>query len=101
MKKIIKLNEGDIARIVNKVINEQIGDRTGDLYGDINRLIDDEYKDVDYEDVADVLENILRGIKAQARRNKKGMKPISHQDILKNWGLNEKKEPRKRHSGSN
>jgi hypothetical protein len=95
MKKVVRLSESDITRIVNKVINEQPEiDRTGDLYGAINSLIDDEYNDVDYEDVANVLENILRGIKAQSHRNKKGMKPISKNDILKNWGLNEQEEPR-------
>ena len=95
MKKVVRLSESDIARIVNKVINEQPErDRTGDLYGAINSLIDDEYNDVDYEDVANVLENILRGIKAQAYRNKKGRKSISKNDVLKNFGLNEQEEPR-------
>ena len=59
MKKIVRLSESDIARIVNKVINEQQDNRTGDLYAAVNSLIDDEYNDVDYEDVANVLENIL------------------------------------------
>ena len=100
MKKVIRLSESDIARIVNKVISEQPEmDRTGDLYASINSLIDDEYNDVELEDVANVLENILRGIKAQSHRNKKGMKPFSKNDVLKNWGLNE--EPRKRQTGSN
>ncbi len=60
MKRVVRLSESDIARIVNKVINEQQDNRTGDLYASINSLIDDEYNDVDYEDVANVLENILR-----------------------------------------
>ena len=90
MKKVVKLSESDIARIVNKVINEQPEiNRTGDLYDAVNSLIDDEYNDVDYEDVANVLENILRGIKAQSYRNKKGIKPISSAEVLKNFGLNE------------
>ena len=89
MKKVVKLSESDIARIVNKVINEQPEiNRTGDLYDAVNSLIDDEYNDVDYEDVANVLENILRGIKAQSYRNKKGIKPISSAEVLKNFGLN-------------
>jgi hypothetical protein len=92
MKKVVKLSESDIARIVNKVINEQEDNRTGDLYADINSLIDDEYNDVDYEDVANVLENILRGIKAQSYRNKKGIKPISSAEVLKNFGLNEQED---------
>ena len=73
-------------------IKEQLNDRAGDLYADINSLIDDEYNDVDYEDVANVLENILRGIKAQSYRNKKGIKPISSAEVLKNFGLNEQEE---------
>jgi hypothetical protein len=82
MKRVVKLSESDIARIVNKVINEQQDNRTGDLYASINSLIDDEYNDVDYEDVANVLENILRGIKAQSYRNKKGIKSISKNDVV-------------------
>jgi hypothetical protein len=92
MKRVVRLSESDIARIVNKVINEQQDNRTGDLYASINSLIDDEYNDVDYEDVANVLENILRGIKAQSYRNKKGIKSISKNDVLKNFGLNEQEE---------
>ena len=68
-------------------IKEQLNDRAGDLYADINSLIDFKYNDVDYEDVANVLENILRGVKAQSYRNKKGIKPISSAEVLKNFGL--------------
>jgi hypothetical protein len=52
-------------------LGEDLSNRTGDLYMDINDLIDEKYKDINYEDVAKVLENILKGIKAQAYRNKK------------------------------
>ena len=44
--------------------------RTGDLYADINALIDDKYTDVNYEEVAKVLANILKGVEAQADREK-------------------------------
>ena len=44
--------------------------RTGDLYADINDLLDDKYKDVNYEEVAKVLANILKGVEAQAYREK-------------------------------
>lgn len=92
MKKVVRLSETDITRIVNKVINEQQDNRTGELYAAVNSLIDDEFKDVDYEDVANILENILRGVKAQSYRNKKGIKSISKNDVLKNFGLNEQEE---------
>jgi hypothetical protein len=32
MKKVVRLSESDITRIVNKVINEQQDNRTGELY---------------------------------------------------------------------
>jgi len=52
---------------------------------DINDLIDEKYKDINYEDVAKVLENILKGIKAQAYRNKKNIGPVTSDDVKKNW----------------
>jgi hypothetical protein len=66
-------------------LGEDLSNRTGDLYMDINDLIDEKYKDINYEDVAKVLENILKGIKAQAYRNKKNIGPVTSDDVKKNW----------------
>jgi hypothetical protein len=78
MKRVVRLNEGDIARIVNKVISEQ-------------------------EDSRPLLKKIMAKLKGisdeQIRYNLKN-------DLPWDWtgskeGYYEKMEPRKRHSGSN
>jgi hypothetical protein len=78
MKKIVKLTEADLYRIVNRVINE--GDdfvmpgqnMKGDFYDKVNMLIN-EYSDIDKHDILDVLENLSRQIKSEIRRNKSNM----------------------------
>ena len=78
MKKIVKLTEADLARIVKRVINE--GDdfvmpgqnMKGDFYDKVNMLIN-EYSDIDKHDILDVLENLSRQIKSEIRRNKSNM----------------------------
>ena len=66
-------------------LGEDLSNRTGDLYMDINDLIDEKYKDLDYEDVAKVLENILKGVKAQAYREKNNIGPVTPDEVKKNW----------------
>ena len=63
MKKVIKLNEKDLTRIVKRVIKENLSDRSDEMYSHINELIDMEYNDVEVEDAIDVLENILGSLK--------------------------------------
>jgi hypothetical protein len=78
MKKIVKLTEADLARIVKRVINE--GDdfvmpgqnMKGDFYDKVNMLIN-EYSDIDKHDILDVLENLSRQIRSEIRRNKSNM----------------------------
>ena len=78
MKKVVKLTEADLARIVKRVINE--GDNfvmpgqnmKGDFYDKVNMLIN-EYSDIDKHDILDVLENLSRQIKSEIRRNKSNM----------------------------
>ena len=78
MKKVVKLTEADLARIVKRVINE--GDdfvmpgqnMKGDFYDKVNMLIN-EYSDIDKHDILDVLENLSRQIKSEIRRNKSNM----------------------------
>lgn len=89
MKKIIKLNEKDLSRIVKRLINENLSDRSDEMYSHINELIDMEYNDVDIDDQVDVLENILQSIKAKSFRNKKGLGHITHDQVRKRWSMNE------------
>lgn len=78
MKKIVKLTEADLARIVKRVINE--GDdfvmpgqnMKGDFYDKVNMLIN-EYSDIDKHDILDVLENLSRQIRSEIRRDKSNM----------------------------
>ena len=42
--------------------------KVGDLYMEINDLIDEKYKDLNYEDITKVLENILKGVKSSMNR---------------------------------
>lgn len=78
MKKIVKLTETDLYRIVNRVINE--GDdfvmpgqnMKGDFYDKVNMLIN-EYSDIDKHDILDVLENLSRQIRSEIRRDKSNM----------------------------
>jgi hypothetical protein len=67
-------------------LGEDLSDKTGDLYMEINDLIDEKYKDINYEDVAKVLENILKGVKADSYREKNNIGPVTHDDVRKNFG---------------
>jgi dsRNA-specific ribonuclease len=86
MKKIVKLTESDLSRIVNRVVSENIGDKTGDLYSDINKLIDMEYSELETDEVIDVLENILDSLKGRSERKKRGGGYITPQRIKGYWG---------------
>jgi hypothetical protein len=88
MKKIVRLTERDLTRLVKRIVNEDLSDRKGDLYSSINRIIDREFDDVDTSDVVEVLGNILDNHKGRAHRQKKGMKPISKDDVLRNFNRN-------------
>ena len=88
MKNNKRLTESDLTRIVRRVISENIGDRTSDLYSDINKLIDEEYSDIESFEIIEVLENILDHIHARHHREKNKIGPISKDQVRKNWGLN-------------
>lgn len=89
MKKIVKLTETDLTRIVNRVVNEQLEDKSGDLYSDINKLIDYEYSDMEAEEIVDVLENILDNMKGRSHRERNKIGSLTKDDVLKNWNMNE------------
>jgi hypothetical protein len=89
MKKIIKLTEKDLTRLVKRVVNENLSDRADEMYSHINELINMEYNDVESEDQIDVLENILQGLKSTSYRNKKGRGHITKDQVMKRWSMNE------------
>ena len=84
MKRITKLTESDLTRIVRMVINEESSD-TESLYSDINRLIDSSYSEMNPSDVVDVLRNILDSYEAMSRRKKRGMGGITRDDVMKRF----------------
>jgi hypothetical protein len=86
MKKIVKLTENDLSRIVNRVVSEDIGDKTGNLYSDINKLIDMEYSELEADEVIDVLENILDSLRGSSERKKRGGGHLIPQRIKGFWG---------------
>jgi hypothetical protein len=85
MKKVVKLTESDLTKLIKRMVNEGLSDRKGDLYSSINKLIDQEFDDVDSSDVAEVLSNILDNHKARSHRKKHNIKDISSDDVRKNW----------------
>lgn len=84
MKKTIRLTERDLTKIVKRIINEGSSDRADDLYSKINKLIDNEFDDLESDEIADVLENILDGHKSKSYRKKNNIGPISKSDALRN-----------------
>lgn len=76
MKKITRLTESDLTRIIRKVISEQSTD-TENLYSAINNLIDREYGEMDPEDVKNVLHNIFDNYKAIAYRKQRGIGSVT------------------------
>jgi len=82
------LTERRYRRLSNRRVNENLSDRKGDLYSSINKIIDREFDDVESSDVVDVLNNILDNHKGRSHRQKKGMKPISKDDVIKNFKKN-------------
>ena len=88
MKKIVRLTERDLTRLVKRVMNEDLSDRKGDLYSSINKIIDREFDDVETSDVVDVLNSILDSHKGRSHRQNKGMKSISKDDVMRNFNRN-------------
>ena len=82
------LAERRYRRLSNRRVNENLSDRKGDLYSSINKIIDREFDDVESSDVVDVLNNILDNHEGRSHRQKKGIKPISKDDVIKNFKKN-------------
>lgn len=84
MKKVIKLSERDLTRIIKKVVNEDISDRKGDLYSSINNLIED-FDDIDDSDIIAVLETILTHHKSMEGRRKRNVGHVTLKDVKRNF----------------
>jgi hypothetical protein len=85
MKKVVKLTESDLTKLVKRVMNENLSDRKGDLYSSINKLIEREFDDVESSVIVDVLSDILDNHKGRSHRKKHNIKDISSDDVRKNW----------------
>ena len=85
MKKIVKLTESDLAKMVKRVMNEDLSTRTGDLYSKINELIDREFDDVEPSEVVRILSNILKHHEGRVYRDKHNIKPITSKEVVKNF----------------
>jgi len=88
MRKVVKLNESDLTRIIKRVVLEQ-EDKVGKLYSEINDLLSyGEYSELPPSEVVGVLENILKHAKAKEYRHKNNIVPISKEEVIKNFRRN-------------
>jgi hypothetical protein len=85
MKKIIRLTESDLTKIVKRVINEDSSDKSGSLYSKINKLIDGEFSDMEPSEIQDILNRIAKSHGANAERKKKGKEYITKDEVIKNF----------------
>ena len=84
MRKVVRLKERDLSRIVKRIMTEQ-RDIKGDFYSDINSLIDEEYSDLDISDKISVLENILENLNARMERGDKDSSRLSMRDARRRF----------------
>lgn len=84
MKKIVRLNERDLTRIIKRVMNENISDMSGELYSRINNVIDN-FEGIDQSEIVSVLENILSHHKAMEYRHKRNIGPVTSREVRKNF----------------
>lgn len=79
MKKIVRLTESGMTKLIKNIIEQEEfvvpgENKTGDFYYGVNTLID-EFEDVDKEELLKVLENIVKGLKAEIYREKRNIGP--------------------------
>jgi hypothetical protein len=88
MRKVVKLNESDLNRIIKRILKED-KDKLGNLYSEINDLLSyGEYSELDPSEVVKVLENVLKHAKAKEYRHKNNIGPISKDEVIKNFRRN-------------
>ena len=85
MERKTTLTERDMSRIVKRIVKENLKDRTGELYSKLNEIIDREFDDLEPSEIARVLNNILKHHEGNVYRKKHNIKPISKDEVLKNF----------------
>jgi hypothetical protein len=83
MKKVIKLTESDLTKLVKRVINES-SDQSGDLYSSINDLIDN-FEGIDESEIIMVLESILAHHKGKEGRRKRNVGYLTSDEVRRNF----------------
>jgi hypothetical protein len=83
MKKVIKLTESDLTKLVKRVINES-SDQSGDLYSSINDLIDN-FEGIDESEIIMVLESILANHKGREGRRKRNVGYLTSDEVRRNF----------------
>ena len=97
MKKIVRLTERDLTRLVKRVMNEDKDSKKMDLKSDLRNIINYEYSEIEPSDLVEVLEELLHYAKNEVFRSKKPNKGyITKDEVLKNfnkgnseWKLND------------
>lgn len=90
MKKIVRLTEIDLTRLVKRVINEDKDNKKMDLKSDFKDIIDHKYySEIEPSDLVEVLEELLHYAKNDVFRNKKPNKGyVTKDEVIKNFKKN-------------
>jgi predicted transcriptional regulator len=89
MKKIVRLTERDLTRLVKRVMNEDKDNKKMDLKSDLRNIINDEYSEIEPSDLVEVLEELLHYAKNDVFRSKKPNKGyITKDEVIKNFKKN-------------
>ena len=80
--KTIRLNEQDLNNLVERIIKEEKSQ--GRFHSDLMDLLD-RYQDLNPSQILEVLQNQVSVYRAEVSRMKRGMGPISADDVVKNF----------------
>ncbi len=85
MKKVVRLTESDLVRIVKRTINETHKEDGGNFYSDLNSLLDEKHSDLDLSDKIKIMKNITKNLESQEYRKKRNIGPVTKDEVLKNF----------------
>jgi hypothetical protein len=85
MKKIVRLKESDLTNIIKKVISEQHHSPSQELRMTINDLLDNDFRDIDPSEAAQVFEYFAKAMRGNEYRKKHNIGPISKDEVIKNF----------------
>ena len=80
--KTIRLNEQDLNNLVERIIKEEKSQ--GRFHSDLMDLLD-RYQDLNPSQILEVLQNQVSVYRAEVSRMKRGMGPISADDVVRNF----------------